>query len=191
MVITAYSNTWSHQRRKRRMQKDKSEIKDNGNKSNCAPSDTMQDFTTKTSHTTVMSENDSYQATASKKRKLSADADESNETSCSKLLKLDDKYDSNNTVTTEIKNELKSSTNDNMSKNSSDNDIVPQSSSSPGATQSDKGCGKDSCILKCNLSVKQIEEEQIVIEMSWIEGSVRETMNQVLQYFKNKLKSPT
>ncbi|CAG2201092.1 unnamed protein product [Mytilus edulis] len=46
-------------------------------------------------------------------------------------------------------------------------------------------------ILKCNLYVKQIEDEMISIEMSWIDGTVRESMNQVLQYFKNKLKVST
>ncbi|XP_076108731.1 uncharacterized protein LOC143076751 isoform X2 [Mytilus galloprovincialis] len=46
-------------------------------------------------------------------------------------------------------------------------------------------------LLKCNLYVKQIEDEMISIEMSWIDGTVRESMNQVLQYFKNKLKGST
>ncbi|CAC5388991.1 METTL16 [Mytilus coruscus] len=47
---------------------------------------------------------------------------------------------------------------------------------------------ENSSLLKCNLFVKQIEDEMISIEMSWIDGTCRESMNQVLQYFKNKLK---
>jgi ATP-dependent phosphoenolpyruvate carboxykinase len=40
-----------------------------------------------------------------------------------------------------------------------------------------------------NLLIKQVEDEQVMIEMSWIDGTVHESMNQVLQYLKNKLKS--
>ncbi|XP_052075615.1 RNA N6-adenosine-methyltransferase mettl16-like [Mytilus californianus] len=50
---------------------------------------------------------------------------------------------------------------------------------------------ENSTLLKCNLYVKQIEDEMISIEMSWIDGTCRESMNQVLQYFKNKLKVST
>jgi hypothetical protein len=38
----------------------------------------------------------------------------------------------------------------------------------------------DNCLLKCNLLIKQVEDEQVMIEMSWIDGTVHESMNQVV-----------
>lgn len=109
-----------------------------------------------------MSDSDCGSSLQDHKRKLSADLDEIDLKNPSKFLKTDE--------------DGKFSKSD-----STCSDVIK--------TCAQQIEGNDGYIFTCSVSVKQIEDEQIVIEMSWIDGKIREAMNQVLQYLKNKLRS--
>lgn len=48
---------------------------------------------------------------------------------------------------------------------------------------------EESCLLHCYLSVKVVSRE-INLEMEWIDGEKKDSMQQVMQFFKNKFRSP-
>jgi hypothetical protein len=203
MVITAYQNTWSNQRRKRRQRKNENRQnkfinKDDENKNKYKMSESENKTTT---HTDVV---DACLETG--KRKHSEDSNESDQINPEKLLKLDEETQNpvsckgDNTDLQFIEHKTESAS-DGLSTNQNPETIDQSTSSNVmrnthNSTASDvtENCAQqitktDDCLLKCNLLIKQVEDEQVMIEMSWIDGTVHESMNQVLQYLKNKLKS--
>lgn len=204
MVITAQQNTWSNQRRKRRQWKNENKQnkfinKDDENKNKYKMSECENETT---AHTDLV---DCCLKTHKRKRTHSEDSDESDQKNPEKLLKLDEesknpissKGDNTDLPFIEHKTESASdglSTNQNL-------ETIDQSTSSNvmsnthNSTASDvtENCEQqitktDDCLLKCNLLIKQVEDEQVMIEMSWINGTVHESMNQVLQYLKKQTK---
>lgn len=205
MVITAYQNTWSNQRRKRRKRKNENRQnkfinKDDENKNKYKVSESENKTTT---HTDVV---DACLETGKRKRKHSEDSNESDQKNPEKLLKLDEETQNpvsckgDNTDLQFIEHKTESAS-DGLSTNQNPETIDQSTSSNVmrnthNSTASDvtENCAQqitktDDCLLKCNLLIKQVEDEQVMIEMSWIDGTVHESMNQVLQYLKNKLKS--
>lgn len=149
----------------------------------------------------------SCQATESRKRKHSGELDD-NETKVPKIECASGIIDRNNMSTTEMDDAreiedcqkkaafngaitvIKTGKNVDCSLVTKEQNPVSEQVKS-GASELMQGseiASKDEeCILKCNLSVKLIEDEKVAIEMAWIDGTCRESMNQVLQYFKNQL----
>lgn len=200
MVITAQQNTWSNQRRKRRQRKIENKQykfinKDDENKNKYKMSESENGTT---AHTDVV---DGCLETHKRKRKHSEDSDESDQKNPEKLLKLDEetknpiscKGDNTDLQFIEHKTESESdglSTNQNLETIDQSNIMSNTHNSTANTENYAQQIRKtDNCLLKCNLLIKQVEDEQVMIEMSWIDGTVHESMNQVLQYLKNKLKS--
>jgi len=165
-IIECQSNTWSHQRRKRRQQKRLMRCEHEEDVNGCE----TETATAKRHDDDHNTESDCE--TTPKKVRLNCPSRECESISQSRNKQPVGKLSEFEHCSVE---------------DPPSNDTLPQYSDFDGVGRTGNSSGDSDFLLKSEVFVRKSDSDNLVIEMSWIDGKNRELLHQLLQYFKNQL----
>lgn len=183
MTLTAVENTWCHQRRLRRQrQKQNNDQPEQDTELKSSTESEVKDANDKA--TDLLNGNISEDN--SNKRSL----DNPEEVSNAKKLKL------NNNTQEQIVTPEKVSNLNLKSSNSVVQDSCSKKIDNPGCSKetgpspvTHEDVSPKEFILKCVMRLKRNADDQVMMELEWLDGKSRELMHQLFTFIKNKLNS--